>query len=139
MEPQIEPVFPAWMLQKDVVDWVIVGGESRQMGGEPRQFNLDWARTWVRDCRRYAVPLFVKQMGSNVVTGPGASPVTFRDSHGGDWDEWDSRLRVRQCPETYRGRPEAAEPLPPAPRRPEPVGVGGGPSWIGGDRSIVLE
>lgn len=100
IEPQIGLIdLSRFLFPMPVFDWVIVGGESRQ-GGEPRAFNLDWARLIVRQCREAAVPCFVKQMGSNAYDG-GRIPLRFADSHGGDLREWPEELRVRQCPESF--------------------------------------
>jgi protein gp37 len=114
IEPQIGRVdLSRFLFPVPVVDWVIVGGESRQGGGEPREFNLCWAREIVRQCQEATVPCFVKQMGSrpydldelepdSVGHRPiGRVPLRLADAHGGDWNEWPEDLRVRQCPEGF--------------------------------------
>jgi hypothetical protein len=45
------------------LDWIIVGGES---GPGARPFDVEWARSTVRQCRAADVPVFVKQMGGYV-------------------------------------------------------------------------
>ncbi len=82
------------------INWVIVGGES---GTGVRPFDLEWARSVVRQCTDASVPVFVKQMGSRPRWD---SPQTadrislhFIDRKGGDWNEWPEDLRVRQLPE----------------------------------------
>ena len=48
----------------DGIDWVIVGGES---GPKARPCNVRWIRSVVSECRRARVPVFVKQLGANVI------------------------------------------------------------------------
>ena len=57
LEPLLGPIHE---LPLDVIDWVIVGGES---GPRARPMKSDWVRE-VRDrCRRASVPFFFKQWG----------------------------------------------------------------------------
>lgn len=96
------------------IDWVIVGGES---GPNARPCNIDWIRSIRDQCRAAGVPVFVKQLGSNVVDANSTSADTFamdvcwptgfrqdgqriilRDKKGGDWSEWPADLRVRELP-----------------------------------------
>lgn len=100
-----------------MLDWVIVGGES---GPRARPFHLKWADEIVSECAEANVPCFVKQFGANVV-GPHANGVNettyrFKNSKGGDWNEWPERLRVRQFPQT-------AAPGSPVTRAPQNVEV----------------
>lgn len=97
LEPQIGPVDLSPWLEK--LDWVIVGGESKQGSHNARPFDIEWARTSVEQCFHAGVPCFVKQLGSNVLSG--GYPFTLQDSHGGDMAEWPEDLRVRECPETF--------------------------------------
>lgn len=46
------------------LDWIIVGGESDQPGMKARPFDVEWARSTVRECKACGVPVFVKQLGS---------------------------------------------------------------------------
>jgi protein gp37 len=90
-------------------DWVIIGGES---GKNARPCNVEWIRDILHQCTMAGVPCFVKQLGSlPYTTHPGwDEPHEFdsvyddvlelRDSHGGDWDEWPSDLRVREFPKS---------------------------------------
>ena len=48
------------------ISWVIVGGES---GPGARPFDLEWARSIVRECDAEGVSVFVKQMGDAPVDG----------------------------------------------------------------------
>jgi protein gp37 len=98
VEPQIGPVnLRPWLFPEPLIHWVIVGGESKQGPETPRPFDMDWADDLVDQCREANVPVFVKQMGSNVLRH--GVPVKLRDSHGGDMMEWPAKLRVRECPE----------------------------------------
>lgn len=73
------------------VQWVIVGGES---GGGARECEIAWVRHLVQECRRWGVPVFVKQLGSVWARENGSAT-----SKGGDMDEWPADLRVREWPE----------------------------------------
>jgi protein gp37 len=90
------------------LDWVIVGGES---GHGARSFDPTWARLILNQCHRAGVPVFVKQLGSNVrmprEEWESGSRIRDRwvngrailvDSKGGDPAEWPEELRVRQFP-----------------------------------------
>lgn len=93
----------------DVIDWVIVGGES---GNKARPCDIHALTELVAQCDFAGVPCFVKQVGARPVTRdlthwhcpaallPDSSgyALRLRDSHGGDPDEWPAELRVRQYP-----------------------------------------
>lgn len=88
-EPLLGPVELSEFTLHLARSWVICGGES---GPDARPFDLDWARSIRGQCASAGVPFFFKQAGSNVVGH------RFRDSHGGDMNEWPADLRVRQFP-----------------------------------------
>jgi protein gp37 len=82
------------------IDWVIVGGES---GPSARPCEVRWIRMIVAQCKNAAVPCFVKQLGSNIVThhpmdAASLLPVRTVDSKGADMAEWPQDLCVRQEP-----------------------------------------
>lgn len=104
--------------------WVIVGGESSQGSHRARPFNIEWARSTVRQCNAAGVPVFVKQLGSAVMVrndsmeewpdedafcdaipdnyepqyqGEGVC-IRLRDRAGADPAEWPEDLRVREFP-----------------------------------------
>ena len=98
--------------RKNVIDWVIVGGES---GPNARPCNIAWVRSLVEQCDDADVPVFVKQLGANswrtVYGGPaivdGGIAVhsvshefknKFTDPKGGDPSEWPEDLHVREVP-----------------------------------------
>jgi len=96
------------------LDLIIVGGES---GPGARPFDVEWARSTIRQCKAAGVACFVKQAGANVRTsgmsGPGehwpdgtirvdSGEGDFRielvDKKGGNMEEWPPDLRVREMP-----------------------------------------
>lgn len=79
------------------LDWVIVGGES---GNGARPFDLDWARSLVKQCAAAKVACFVKQMGADPIDGLAGCSVPFASKKGGDINEWPAELRVQQFPES---------------------------------------
>lgn len=100
LEPQIDFVdLHRWLSPSPLVDWVIVGGESKQGKEEPRRFDIRWAVDMLYDCQQAGVPCFIKQFGSNAFDG--TRKLDLQDSHGGDMTEWPEILRVRECPESY--------------------------------------
>lgn len=95
------------------IGWVIVGGESDQPGMPARPFNIEWARDIVRQCKAAGVPVFVKQLGSNIAEVAEAEATAWRmlpssggtvpilhceDRAGADPSEWPEDLRVREFP-----------------------------------------
>lgn len=91
-----------------VLDWIIVGGES---GPGARPFDIEWARSVVRQCQAAGVACFVKQLGAkpqvqesdryylNGWHEPGPRILRFHDRKGGDMSEWPEDLRMREFPE----------------------------------------
>ena len=109
-----------------LVNWVIVGGES---GPGARPCALEWIESVVAQCREAGVPVFVKQLGSFVVSEDRTAPddvmamfkswqpehadrapsgeswawrAGLRDRKGGDPSEWPDSLRVREFPKVPR-------------------------------------
>jgi protein gp37 len=85
-----------WVATGRGIDWVIVGGES---GPGARPFCLSWAMNIVADCEEASVPVFVKQLGARPYVVSDAVELRLNDRKGGDWNEWEPYLRVRQFPE----------------------------------------
>lgn len=79
----------------DLIDWVIVGGESGNENGKYkyRECKLEWIESIVAQCRAYGIPVFVKQMGTHL-----AKQMKLSDRHGGEMSEWPQHLQVRQMP-----------------------------------------
>lgn len=81
---------------------IIIGGES---GPGARPFDIRWATSTVDVCAQYKTACFVKQLGADPWEsgdgdhGPNAgNRLLLKDKKGGDPEEWDPRLRVRQFP-----------------------------------------
>ena len=98
----------------DLLDWVIVGGES---GREARACRTDWVRALIDQCRQANVACFVKRLGSNSReigdrigdTGFVACPsLDLRDRKGGDPFEWPEDMRVREFPKVASNVKEVA-------------------------------
>ncbi len=94
------------------LDWIIVGGES---GPGARPFDVEWARSTVKQCREAGVVCFVKQLGAQPVSdsdddrrhcGDMNLPHPFRlilnSRKGGYLHEWPEDLRVREFPAIHR-------------------------------------
>jgi protein gp37 len=83
------------------LDWIVVGGESKQGGREARPFRLEWARETVRQGAEAGVPIFVKQLGSTAVDRGATGDVHLNlvNRAGADMEEWPADLRVREFPE----------------------------------------
>lgn len=123
MEPLLEMVLdlPSHLTG---IDWVILGGES---GDKARPCATEWIRHGIRQCRKFGIAPFVKQLGSvpmmdesswhaiaNAGPAPllraskatympaGFVPLALNDRKGGDWMEWPDDLRVREFPVVAR-------------------------------------
>ena len=78
------------------INWVIVGGESGNNNGayRYRPCEIDWIYKVISDCRKWGIPCFVKQLGTDL-----ANRFNLKNRHGGDINEWPSELlKVRQFP-----------------------------------------
>jgi len=91
-----EEIGEATVQPKDALHWIIVGGES---GHNARPCNQSWLRSIVEQCQKFNVPVFVKQLGSNVVN---ENEFSLRLHHrkGGDIEEFPTDLRIREFPRT---------------------------------------
>ena len=91
VEPAWEPIdLGPWLPRLNLV---IHGGESGA-GAEP--FDVQWARGLRDQCHRFDVPYFLKQLGTCPVENGQA--MDLDDYKGGDWNEWEADLRVREMP-----------------------------------------
>jgi protein gp37 len=95
-EPALEDV--DWSPYTIALDWIIVGGESDQGAAKARPFNIEWARSTIKQCRKARTPVFVKQLGSTMVTDDWPAMPFPRDRAGADPSEWPADLRIRQFP-----------------------------------------
>ncbi len=80
-------------IPKGGLDWAVIGGES---GRGARPCNTEWVRSIAEQCKAANVSYFVKQLGSHVIQG-GVRRFK-KDRKGGDMDEWEHDLRVREFP-----------------------------------------
>lgn len=80
---------------KDLIDWVIIGGESGNDTGKYRYrpCELKWIENLVNDCRSEGIAVFVKQLGTHL-----SKQLGLEDRHGGDINEWPEHLRIREFP-----------------------------------------
>lgn len=82
--------------EEDVVDWIIIGGES---GRGARMMSVDWVDEVMNYGMRNGVPVFMKQWGS--VLG---KVWKLKNKKAEDWDEWPcsvEKYKVRQWPKVY--------------------------------------
>ena len=101
LEPLLEPV--NLHLSKHPVDWVVVGGEC---GEHARAFYLDWAQGLIEQCISANIPIFIKQLGSNVwisrlfstpeQSNQSGRRLVLEDPLGANLKEWPVSLQVRQ-------------------------------------------
>jgi protein gp37 len=83
----------------DLIDWVIIGGESGNENGKYkyRPCELKWIQDIITQCKMYGIPVFVKQMGTYL-----SKEMKMSDRHGGNIDEFPEQLKLRQFPMTAR-------------------------------------
>ena len=100
IEPILEDIsipFRYDALDDDVLDWVIVGAESRS-GRPGRPCHSTWVKSIIEQCRREQVPVFVKQLhfggqrqGDTVISPP--TRLSREPS------EWPLEYRVQEFPD----------------------------------------
>ena len=97
----IEPLrerIPPESLDLKGIDWVVVGGESGA-GNDTPAFSIEWAEELMDHCRKNGVAFFLKQLGRRPMRD--GELLKLKDPHGGDWEEWDEHLRVREFPKAF--------------------------------------
>lgn len=121
-----EMAFGAWLdpcadAKQAGISWIIVGGESGAQA-KVRPFDVEWARSLVKQAREAGIAPFVKQFGAHVVDSTETSSwptgsraverldevgariiqqgwrYRLRDGHGGDMAEWPEDIRIRAFP-----------------------------------------
>jgi protein gp37 len=97
LEPLWETI-PPEKLDLTGIHWMIIGGESGTLE-YVRPFHLEWVEQMREKCRKSGVAFFVKQLGRRPVKN--GSAVKLKDPHGGEWDEWDPALRMRNFPQYF--------------------------------------
>lgn len=80
---------------KDLIDWVIVGGESGNETGKYRYrpCEIEWIQHIVAQCTTAGIPVFVKQLGTHL-----AKQLQLSSRHGSDIAEFPPFLQLRQFP-----------------------------------------
>lgn len=81
------------MLQK--FDWVIIGGESGNENGfyKYRECKVEWFEKIILQCKRWQVPVFVKQLGTYL-----SKQLKMSDRHGANINDFPEQLRIREFP-----------------------------------------
>jgi protein gp37 len=80
---------------KDLIDWVIVGGESGHETGtyRYRPCEMKWIEKIVAQCKEAGISVFVKQLGTYL-----SKELKMSDRHGGNIEEFPAHLRIREFP-----------------------------------------
>lgn len=80
---------------RDLIDWVIIGGESGHETGKYRYrpCELNWIEALVSQCKSAGVKVFVKQLGTHL-----AKQMRMSDRHGGNIEDFPEHLRIREFP-----------------------------------------
>ena len=110
-EPLLEQInldIPTSTSGKNLIHWVIAGGES---GPGARPCKDTWIESIIDQCKGFDIPVFVKQLGSNIkfcICMDDDEKTVLVESHkkymnishpkGGDIDEWPEHLRIREFP-----------------------------------------
>jgi protein gp37 len=81
-------------------NWVIGGGES---GSKARPCNVDWLVAIADQCKAAGVPFYMKQYGSNPISGSGQE-IRCKAKKGDDPSEWIEPLKVQEFPRCLRSR-----------------------------------
>jgi protein gp37 len=98
IEPLLEDI---GKLDLTGIHWIIVGGES---GPGARPFDVEWARSIIRQCEAVGVPVFVKQLGRRPIKRMSSGirewtdPVYLTDRQGANMSDWPESIRVREFP-----------------------------------------
>jgi protein gp37 len=95
LEPLLGSIDLAQSRDLDMVEWVIIGGES---GSNARPCGVWDVDDILQQCKAAGTPAFVKQLGGHWAKQTGAI-----DKKGGNPDEWPRALRVRKLPGETRG------------------------------------
>lgn len=99
MEPQLEEIDTRPFLKRAAEMgqkvWGITGGESTQPGHPARPYDLKWPKVLIYDFEEFDQPLFVKQLGSNVLDH--GNPITLKGK-ADDPTAWPLFLRKQQFP-----------------------------------------
>lgn len=102
------PCFRWQSLETDMIDQLIIGGES----GEPkdydqiREFDVAWACWLLAQCEYAGIKPFMKQFGSRPINAAGTEganptriPMKLNAPKGDDLSEWPFKFRVQEFPQ----------------------------------------
>jgi protein gp37 len=94
IEPMIGPVTLRPFLRdgKLPIEWVVIGGESIQMG-QYRVMESKWALDLIAECKEFGVPVFMKQLGTSL-----AKQLEVKSAKGEELDEWPKEFQIREYP-----------------------------------------
>jgi len=93
-EPLLGPiVIPDKYLQ--LIDWAIIGGESGNDKGyyRYRPCELKWIEDLADQCKKYNIPVFIKQMGTYL-----SKQLKMKERHGMHIDEFPAHLQIQEYP-----------------------------------------
>lgn len=78
-------------LNKNGVNWVIVGGES---GTQARDMDVKWIEELVEECKDYNIPIFIKQLGTRWEMEQEGTR-----GKGEKMENWPEGIRTREYPD----------------------------------------
>jgi protein gp37 len=83
------------LLLSEKYHWLIIGGESGNLTGKYlfRECKIDWIHTVIEVGMKTNTSVFVKQLGTHL-----AKELKLTDRHGGNFDEWNDALQIREFP-----------------------------------------
>jgi protein gp37 len=84
----------SWLLSEKY-HWLIIGGESGNLTGKYlfRECKIDWILKLIEVGMKTNTSVFVKQLGTHL-----AKELKLNDRHGGNFDEWNNSLQIREFP-----------------------------------------
>jgi len=94
-EPLLGEIDLTGLLLGNAIHWVIVGGES---GPGARECRYEWIERIVVDCRNFAIPVFVKQLGSNFSGYSFPTDWLRTDKKFGNIERFPTSIGIREYP-----------------------------------------
>lgn len=105
LEPLLSPIdlmaSPELLRAADMIDWVILGGESGNDNGKHlyRPSEIKWYRDIISQCKSLGIPVFVKQLGTHLAKKLNMKKKDGKvDRKGSNIFCMPSDLRIRQYP-----------------------------------------
>lgn len=80
---------------KENFHWMIIGGESGNKTGKYlyREAKIEWFKSLIKISKKTNIKVFVKQLGTFL-----ADELKLKDRHGGDANEFEKALQIREFP-----------------------------------------